>query len=208
MKKQYYLGIWGLIIAVNFYYIYNFPLNYFNVEAWQAAFGPMLITHIVFGLIAIVVGPFQFFPSIRKKHPHFHRLSGRVYLFSILIASIAAIWLAVFHKILVDKHYIFALGGIGLAVAWLTTSGMALWAVKKRQFDQHREWMVRSYVVTCGFTTFRIVAVNLNAYIQMDGFVIGDIMAWACWAVPLLFAEVILQARKINRAEKLSPGMN
>lgn len=209
MKKQHvYYGVWGLIIAVNLYYIYNFPLNYFNAEALQATFGPMLIIHIIFGMTAILIGPFQFFPSIRKKYTRIHRLSGRIYLLAILIGALSAIWLAIFDRIMVREQFIFATGILGLAAAWLITSGMALWSVKKRNFEQHREWMVRSYVVTCGFTTFRIVAININQFIQLDGREMGDIMAWACWAVPLLVTEVILQARKINKFSALSPGIN
>jgi hypothetical protein len=59
----------------------------------------------------------------------------------------------------------------------------------------------KSYVVTCGFTTFRIFAVTLNSYIQLDySKEMSGIMAWACWSVPLLVTEVFLQAKKIRKA--------
>jgi hypothetical protein len=57
--------------------------------------------------------------------------------------------------------------------------------------------MIRSYVVTTGFVTFRMVFPLL----QTSG--IGSLpeqlalAAWGCWAVPLLFTEAILQGRKI-----------
>jgi hypothetical protein len=47
---------------------------------------------------------------------------------------------------------VFGAGLLGLAAAWFLTSAMAFLAVKNRNFVQHREWMVKSYVVTCGFT--------------------------------------------------------
>lgn len=198
-KRQLYYGILGLIIAINLYYIYHFPLKYFNVEAWRTAFGPILITHIIFGMIAILIGPFQFFGGIRRKYPRVYRISGRIYLGAILIAALTAIFLAIYDNILVKEEMVFATGVIGLALAWLTTSGLALWAIRKRQFDQHREWMIRSYVVTCGFTTFRIVAVSVQQFFGTDVPGMGGIMAWACWAVPLLLTEVVLQARKIRQ---------
>jgi hypothetical protein len=195
-KILYFLG-WTLLISVNIYFVFNFPFKHFNYEAWTEPFGPLLTIHIVFGMIAILIGPFQFFPSIRKNYPHIHRLTGRVYLLSILIAAIAATILAINHNIIVQRRIVFGTGLLGLAAAWFLTSGMAFWAIKNRNFVQHREWMVKSYVVTCGFTTFRIFAVTLNSYIQLDySKEMSGIMAWACWSVPLLATEVFLQAKK------------
>ena len=36
----------------------------------------------------------------------------------------------------------------------LAISGMALIAIRRRNFIQHKEWMIRSYVVTFAFVTF------------------------------------------------------
>ena len=56
--------------------------------------------------------------------------------------------------------------------------------------------MIRSYVVTFAFVNFRLIEDGLE-YLQ-----IGDnvdrltLMSWACWSIPLLFTEAILQYRK------------
>ena len=44
-----------------------------------------------------------------------------------------------------------------LAVVWTITTGMAFLAISRRAIVQHREWMIRSYVVTLAFVFFRIV---------------------------------------------------
>jgi hypothetical protein len=49
--------------------------------------------------------------------------------------------------------------------------------------------------VTFGFVAFRVIAPALRAAgIENDR---GAIAAWACWAVPLLITELVLQGRKI-----------
>jgi uncharacterized membrane protein len=198
-KSLLYFTGWFLLIALKFYYISYFALRYFNLSSWNKQFGPILTMHISFGIIAILSGPFQFFPSIRKKNPRIHRITGRIYLLSILIASISAIYLAIFDGIIKNGRFTFGVGLLGLAMAWLLTCGMAFWAVKHRNFVQHREWMVKSYVVTCGFTTYRIFGDTIRDYFQFsDAVDMSGIMAWACWSVPLLITEVILQAKKIN----------
>ena len=198
-NKSLYYCSWIFVIAVNLYFIYNFPLKHFNIVSWNKPFGPFLTIHIVFGMIAILLGPFQFFPSIRNNYTYIHRFTGRTYLLAVLIAACTSIFLAINHNILIQHRYIFGTGLLGLAAAWLLTSGMALWAIKKRNFDQHREWMIKSYVVTCGFTFFRIFGVSLTRFLELDYQKdMSGISAWACWSVPLLITEAILQGKKMR----------
>jgi hypothetical protein len=65
----------------------------------------------------------------------------------------------------------------------------------RRQFAAHREWMIRSYVVTFAFALFRFLE-----HINVDGS-LGDevhsvMLVWVAWAVPLLLVEVVLQWRR------------
>lgn len=198
-KKYLYFFSWSLIFAINVYFIYSFPLRHFNITSWNKPFGPLLTIHIIFGMIAILLGPFQFFPAIRNNYIYLHRFTGRTYLLAVLIAAFSSIYLAINNNIIVQQRFTFGTGLLGLATAWLVTSGMALWAIKKRNFVQHREWMIKSYVVTCGFTFFRIFAVTLTPYFQPDfGKHMSGIMAWCCWSIPLLITDAILQGKKIN----------
>ena len=64
---------------------------------------------------------------------------------------------------------------------------------------QHREWMMRSYAVTFAFVTFRFGVDTLAS----QGVAVSDaqgIMAWACWALPLLLLEPLLQLRRLRAA--------
>jgi hypothetical protein len=92
---------------------------------------------------------------------------------------------------------VFGWGTFGLAVAWLVTTGLAYVAVRRKKMEQHKEWMIRSCVVTFGFVTFRILlkllqAEDIGTFAEQVG-----LCAWFCWAVPLLIAEAFLQARKV-----------
>ena len=203
IKKLLVIVGWGIVLIFTYYFIYNNAFRYFNYSSplydkHLKPFAPLLITHISGGIIAIVLGPLQFIPTIRKRYTKWHRLIGKTYLISVLIGGLAAITLAITKVIMIEHAIAFGTGLMGLGIAWLFTSSMAFWAVKKRNFAQHREWMIRSYVVTCGFTSFRIFTDILNNYMHVDGDQIGITMAWACWAIPLLITEMILQSRKIS----------
>ena len=76
---------------------------------------------------------------------------------------------------------------------------MALAAILKRKFEQHKQWMIRSYVVTFAFVSFRVVDDILHHYGYGDIPDHDAMLAWGCWAIPLLFTEAILQGRQIFR---------
>jgi hypothetical protein len=77
------------------------------------------------------------------------------------------------------------------------TTTLAYVAIRRKRLNQHKEWMIRSYVVTFGFVSFRALLVTLQAARVGTEPEQLAISAWFCWAVPLLVTEAILQGRKI-----------
>jgi hypothetical protein len=125
-----------------------------------------------------------------------HRALGVAYMSSIAFSSIAAFYLATHTTF----GWIFGAGLTCLGIAWIVTTGLALVSIRRRLIAQHKEWMIRSYVVTFAFVNFRIV----TSVLQAAG--IGTfqeqltLASWVCWAVPLLITEAVLQGRKILAA--------
>ena len=152
-----------------------------------------LLAHITMGIVALLSGPVQLWLGITDQRPSLHKNLGLVYMASVVLSAAAAYYLA----LNTGGGIGFGAGLASLATAWLLTTAMAFVAIKRQLYDQHKEWMIRSYVVTTGFVTFRIVFPLL----QDSG--IGSlpeqlaVAAWGCWAIPLLFTEAILQGRKI-----------
>lgn len=197
---------WTIVIAAIAFFIIMaalpfLPYNqkHFTDEGFWPNFAPWLLVHIIFGMTALILGPFQFINSIRTKYPRTHRTMGKIYLMSIVIAAIASLYMSVDKIIFGEKAIAYGFGLFMLAAVWLLTSGMAYWAVRSRNFVQHREWMVRSFVVTCAFVTFRLFARLLTQGFGINESAASEIMAWACWAIPLMVAEVFLQAAKIRK---------
>jgi len=165
----------------------DFQFAYYPKRAW-------LLTHIAGALIALVAGPVQLWLGLHNVKMAIHRKLGLLYIAGMVIGSIGAIGLA----LKTDGGPVFGSGLFFLAIAWITTTTLAFVAIKKGLTDQHKEWTIRSYVVTFAFVTFRagqLALVGRGVPLQEA---IG-IMAWACWALPLLATEAILQARKISQ---------
>jgi uncharacterized membrane protein len=163
--------------------------NYWRMRGW-------LLLHITGGMVALLTGPWQFSQRLRRRYLQLHRLSGRVYLIAVICGCTGATRLAIGTTF--GKAWGFGL--CALAFAWLTTSAMAYYAIRRRQIPIHREWMIRSYVVTFAFVTFRV----FNDFPPMSTWLPdadrANVIIWACWAIPLLVTEVILQLARMRRA--------
>ena len=155
-----------------------------------------LLLHIGGGAVALLTGPVQLWLGLTDRGMTWHRRMGIAYLTAVVASAIGAFYLA-FHT---DGGLLFGAGLVGLAVAWLTTSGMAFAAIKRSLIQQHKEWMIRSYVVTFAFVIFRVIEPILQAQHIGTQFEQLAFAAWACWSVPLLVTELVLQGRKILAA--------
>ena len=163
----------------------GFQFSYYPRRGW-------LLTHIAGGLIALLTGPVQLWLGLHNVKMDVHRKLGFVYIAGIAIGSVGAIGLA----LKTEGGAIFGSGLFFLAMAWIATTSLAFMAIKKNLIDQHKEWTIRSYVVTFAFVTFRIGQVAMTGR-GVDLQTAIGIMAWACWAIPLLIAEGVIQGRKI-----------
>jgi uncharacterized membrane protein len=157
-----------------------------------------LILHLCGGFLAITTGLVQLWLGLTGRTSGLHRALGKFYGTGILLGATGAVYLA----LTISGAPGYAAGLFCLALAWLVTTGMALYAIRSRRIEQHREWMIRSYVVTFAFVSFRLgeklirPMINLPATDDFDW--LDTVMAWGCWAVPLLLAEPLIQLRSMR----------
>jgi hypothetical protein len=129
---------------------------------------------------------------LRRRYAAVHRWTGRLYLVGVSVGAFAAVYMS-FHSVV---GWTFGTAGIAMAAVWLATSAMGYLSNRRRQVDAHREWMVRSYVVTFAFVVFRILAISgpfkgVGTYQErMTAYL------WLSWTLPLLAAEIALQWRR------------
>lgn len=159
----------------------------------------VLWAHILGGTIALLVGPVQFFLGETGRHWGLHRKLGNLWLAGIALTCVASFYLA----LTANANFGYSSGLFGLAVASSITATLALVAVKNKQWNQHREWMVRSYITVFGFVIFRAVLLSLSLQgLGGPGPAGNDtrltVAAWSCWSLPLLFTEATLQWKKLR----------
>jgi len=164
-----------------------------KVLARYGSRGVWVLIHITAGAVALLTGPMQLWLGLSHRAVPVHRRLGLAYVTSVGVSSIAAFNLAA-HT---TPGWGFGAGITGLGIAWLVTTTLAVAAIRRGFIEQHREWMIRSYVVTFAFVTFRALWAALEA--AGVGTLHEQLAAssWFCWAVPLLVVEAVLQGRRI-----------
>ena len=181
----------GFFVSVALPYLLLDPTVLARYEPRRA----WLLVHVGAGGVALLTGPVQLWLGISNRARHLHRRLGLVYVTAIAIGSVAAFYLAA-HT---DLGWGFGTGITGLGIAWIVTTTLAIVAIRRGFIEQHREWMIRSYVVTFAFVMFRMLFGALQmADVGTRQEQLGA-SSWFCWAVPLLVTEAVLQGRKILR---------
>ena len=170
--------------------------NFTQQKAIYTAHITMLMMHIIPAMLAILIGPFQFLPGLRKgRLLKIHRWLGRVYLLSILFGGLGGLYMAQFAY----GGMVSRLGFGTLAILWLYSGYRAYRHIRNKEIEQHREWMIRNYALTLAGLMLR-VWVPLSIPTGIDFAMAYTFIGWLCWVPNLLVAEGIV--RRTRRAQR------
>ncbi|MNK08440.1 hypothetical protein D3C87_263780 [compost metagenome] len=187
-------GLFILIIAIFFIYE-NRRFYLFTPEALGKYIDVkwVIISHIFCGSVALLSGPLLLWEYFRNRFLKIHRLLGKMYVIAILISGLGALYLTFTTGLQVNLTYSFALQ-IQI-FAWLTSTGLAYWAVRKRKMIQHKEWMARSYIITLAFLAqvmlFKIPFIAALGFAEFFPTVV-----WFSWSVPLFLYQLDLSRQQ------------
>jgi hypothetical protein len=76
---------------------------------------------------------------------------------------------------------------------------LGLRAAIERRFDDHREWMLRSYAVTSTAITLRLM-LPASALLSFDFFPAYRVISWAAWMTNLALFEIVIRWRRSSSA--------
>ena len=145
--------------------------------------------HVLSGILALLVGPFQFVGRIRRRFLRVHRFLGAVY-----IASATALGLT--GLVLAPTAYtglVAVLGFTFLDLAMLFTTWTAVRMVVARRIGEHRRWMIRSFSLILAGVMLRVLA-SIHAGLSAIGLTEMTYetayagISWLCWVPNLLIA--------------------
>lgn len=196
--------IWLLVIFITWTFMHG--ADHF-LELTPEALGKyydyrwILISHITAGGGALIIGFVQFWKKLRNYNLKLHRVIGFLYLLAVLVSSSCAVILAFTTSYEVNLAYAFSLQ-VWVSI-WISSTALAYYFVIQKKFELHKEWMIRSYIVTMAFVIsgliFKIPYVqNLGSFED-----ISPSLFWLGWAVPLYIYEIIRSSGQLKKRKTM-----
>ncbi|EBA15651.1 hypothetical protein RSK20926_15576 [Roseobacter sp. SK209-2-6] len=143
--------------------------------------------HIGLAPVALALMPFQFWKGLRQRRPILHRWIGRSYGVAILLSGCGALMMALNST----AGPVAASGFAVLALLWLGTTGLGIFAAIQGRYLDHQRWMLRSAALTFAAVTLRVYLPFLFATLgEESGY---SLVAWACWVPNALVAEWLIR---------------
>jgi uncharacterized membrane protein len=183
----FFLAVFNCVLAMRYLLPrVPFPAQLPNFKLHRIA----LTGHAAFAGIALLVGPFQFLDTLRRRRPMLHRRLGWLYIGTVALGAAFALPLTLHASF----GPISRAGFLTLDIVWLLTTAIALrWAIKLR-FDLHRRWMLRSYALAAAAISLRIM-LPLSAVMGLPIALSYRTIAWLCWLTNLSIVEIWLRLR-------------
>lgn len=158
--------------------------------------------HRLGGSLLVVAGLLQFSDGLRRTRPRLHRATGWVYVPLAVLAGLSGAFMAFTHPfggaLEVVPSVVF-----GGALVVVTLVALAL--ARRRRFEAHREWMVRSFAIVLGPMTIRLVYPPFWLLLGVPERQTIWITFWIGWLVNVAVAEAWIRARRRRLAAARAP---
>ena len=152
-------------------------------------------SHIVAGPWTLIVGMILLSDRFRSRHRKWHRSLVRIQTVCVLLVIMpSGLWMAMY-----AATGAVAGAGFGLlagATGWCVYRGWQ--SAIAKQFDSHRRWMLRCYVLLCSAVVLRLTA-GFFIVAGIDSDWIYPMSAWTSWLVPLAVFELINLRRSTSQ---------
>ena len=163
------------------------------LERWFAAHASLTWAHIIPGSVFLGLAPLQFVRGLRESHLALHRWSGRL----LLLAAIPTGFTGMLLQLRSPYGGAVALSAILLAAGlFLGAAVLAYLAIRRRDTERHREWMIRMLAVGVGVATVRLLAVPLILVTGQRPLELMGVAFWLGFALPVAGGEWWIRATR------------
>jgi hypothetical protein len=159
-----------------------------------------LLPHVVGGMLAFLISPFQLSATLRRRLPRLHRWLGRLYVGGALISSALSIYIVVRFEVQANWWVMGTMGAL-----WFLATAFGWFAALNRNFVQHQLWMGRSIGLTFTFVLTRIIP---DAVLPGLDYAAMTALYWAFIVASLIIPDLVVNGRAIlpfRRRRRRSP---
>lgn len=200
LKVIYYLSIsyfTYLMILITLQYVpARLDVAFLNIKEEATAlkhYPFVFFSHVYTSIFVLITGIFQFSKTIRNQFPSLHRNLGKAYIFLVLlIASPSGLVMAFY----ANGGFFSKLSFFIQAILWFVFTYKAFQYVKKKDWINHRKFMMRSYALTLSAISLRLFKWIIVSTLELPPMDTYRIVAWLGWVFNLVLVEMYFRNRK------------
>ncbi|MGH6950604.1 MAG: DUF2306 domain-containing protein, partial [Vitreimonas sp.] len=121
-----------------------------------------LVVHLVIAFIVSIGGPLQLIPQIRTQAPAFHRWNGRLFIFTGVLTSLAALYMTWTRDTFGPDILEIPVSINGVLI--LLFAVVAMRYAVARNIEAHQRWALRTFMVMSGVWFVRVIYGFLGAF--------------------------------------------
>jgi uncharacterized membrane protein len=171
--------------------------DYIDNSVWKTAF----YIHTFSAVFTLFAGFTQFSEQFLKDFRRWHKILGRMYVWNVLLINAPTGFIMA----------IYANGGwmgksafLTLDILWFYFTLKAFTTALNGKFDEHRDYMIRSYALTFSAISLRSwkIIMTYTGWVDMAYIYIVD--AWLALIVNLLVSEWIVRRNKVSDRKSIA----
>lgn len=160
---------------------------------------PVLL-HVPSVIVYSLLGALQFVPTFRQHHRTWHRAAGRVLVVCGFIAALTGLWMTLVYPWPVGDGVALYIERLTFGSAMLLSLVMAVDAIRRRQFAEHGEWMIRAYAIGMGAGTQVLTHLPYYTLVGKPDESSRAVLMGAGWVINIVLAEWIIRRPRVRRA--------
>jgi uncharacterized membrane protein len=196
---------WAFLLAAIAYYVRRDGLHYlfrYTPDSYKSFWSirTLIRLHVACAITMIFLGPLQFWTGFRMRYLTLHRWSGRIFLVTGTYVACTAMYMGLHPRL---GSIVYGFGLFLNGAFWVAAASMAYYAIRLRQVQQHKEWMIRTYILACNGIVGDRILLDVPILTRRIGFdAVNDLSGWVLWALPLMVAEIVIQLQKLRRTRR------
>ncbi|GAA1026931.1 DUF2306 domain-containing protein [Virgisporangium ochraceum] len=156
-----------------------------------------VVIHILAATVYALLGALQFPGRFRRRHPGWHRTSGRVLTGAGLLVASSGLWMTLFYPGAPGGDLLWGIRLlVGSAMAASIVAGFT--AIRRRDITAHRAWMTRAYALALGAGT-QVVTQGTGEALFGAGDLSTAISVGSGWVINAVVAEWVIRRPRSHR---------
>jgi uncharacterized membrane protein len=165
-----------------------------------------VVLHILAVIPFSILGALQFAPAFRRRHPGWHRTSGRVLVICGLTVALTGLWMTQFYPWPAGDGEARYLLRLVFGSAMLVSMLMAIDAIRRRSFAAHGRWMIRAYAIAMGAGTQVLTSLPWFVLVGTPDESTRAVLMGAGWVINVIVAEwIIRRGTTVGAPASLTP---